>query len=121
MAKNKAKAKAKAKDKDKAKKAKVTLKVDPILQEQAEVLFCYLGLDMSTAYSLFLNQCLRCNGLPFAVRLEPNAETLAALEEAERGENMYGPFCSVDELMEALAAVNLEDCKKKKKKKKKKD
>lgn len=117
MAKNKAKAKAKANDK--AKKAKVTLKVDPTLKEQAEVLFSYLGLDMSTAYSLFLNQCLRCNGLPFAVRLEPNAETLAALEEAERGENLYWPFSSVSELMEALAAVNLEDYKKKKKKKKK--
>lgn len=108
-----AKTKAKAKNKDKTTKVKVTLKVDPTLKEQAEVLFSYLGLDMSTAYSLFLHQCLRCDGLPFAVRLDPNAEILAAIEEAERGENLYGPFKSAQEIMEALAAGNLEDYEKK--------
>ena len=34
----------------------------------------------------------------------PNSETIAALEAAERGEDMYGPFYTVEELMEALNA-----------------
>ena len=51
--------------------------------------------------------------MPFAVRLDPNAEILAAIEEAERGENLYGPFKSAQEIMEALATGNLEDYEKK--------
>ena len=36
--------------------------------------------------------------------LEPNAVTLAAMEAAERDEDIYGPFDSMKELMEALNA-----------------
>ena len=35
---------------------------------------------------------------------EPNAVTYAAMEAAEKGEDMYGPFDSVADLMEALNA-----------------
>ena len=35
---------------------------------------------------------------------EPNAVTLAAMEAAERDEDIYGPFDSMKELMEALNA-----------------
>lgn len=34
----------------------------------------------------------------------PNATTLATIEAAERGEDMYGPFYSVADVMEALNA-----------------
>jgi DNA-damage-inducible protein J len=34
----------------------------------------------------------------------PNAVTLAAMDAAEKDEDMYGPFDSVDDLMEALNA-----------------
>ena len=43
------------------------------------------------------------HGLPFEVKVdEPNAVTYAAMEAAEKGEDMYGPFDSVADLMEAL-------------------
>ena len=35
---------------------------------------------------------------------EPNAVTYAAMEAAEKGEDMFGPFDSVGDLMEALNA-----------------
>lgn len=35
---------------------------------------------------------------------KPNATTLKAIEEAERDENMYGPFGTVSEALEALNA-----------------
>ena len=38
---------------------------------------------------------------------EPNAVTYAAMEAAEKGEDMYGPFDSVADLMEALNAYCL--------------
>lgn len=34
----------------------------------------------------------------------PNETTIKAIEEAERGENMFGPFDTVEEVMEALNA-----------------
>ena len=34
----------------------------------------------------------------------PNPQTRKTLEAAERGEDLYGPFHTVDELMEALNA-----------------
>lgn len=46
-----------------------------------------------------------CHGLPFEVKLdEPNETTYAALADAEKDDEMYGPFDSVAELMEALNA-----------------
>ena len=50
-------------------------------------------------------QALRCHGLPFEVKVdEPNATTYAAMEAADKGEDMFGPFDSVCDLMEALNA-----------------
>jgi DNA-damage-inducible protein J len=34
----------------------------------------------------------------------PNAATLAAIEASEKGEELYGPYDSVSDLMEALNA-----------------
>lgn len=86
-------------------KESMTLQMEPDLREQASDLFEALGMDLDTATGIFYRQALRCHGLPFAVCLndEPNAVTLAAFEAAERGE-MYGPFDSVEALMEELNA-----------------
>ena len=86
-------------------KGNMTLKIEPELKEQAAALFKALGMDLSTATGIFFRQALRCNGLPFDVRIdEPNAITYAAMEAAEKGQDMFGPFDSVAELMEALNA-----------------
>ena len=71
----------------------------------AAELFKELGMDLSTATGIFYRQALRCNGLPFAVRLnEPNEVTYAVLEAAEKDDDIYGPFDSVADLMEELNA-----------------
>ncbi len=54
---------------------------------------------------MFLREAIRCKGFPFDVNLEiPNETTLRAMEMAEKGEDVYGPFNSVEELIEALNA-----------------
>lgn len=86
-------------------KDSLTLHVEPELQAQAAALFNALGMDISTATGVFYRQALRCHGLPFAVRLdEPNETTYAAMEAAENDEDVFGPFDSVEALMEALNA-----------------
>lgn len=84
-------------------KENMTLRMEPELKAQATDLFKSLGMDLSTATGIFFRQALRCHGLPFEVKIdEPNAVTYAAMKEAENGKDVYGPFNSIAELMEAL-------------------
>ena len=83
----------------------MNIRMDSDIKKQAQELFSSLGMDMTTAINVFLIQAVQCQGLPFEIkRRVPNAETLAAMEAAENGEDMYGPFDSVADLMEALNA-----------------
>ncbi len=84
-------------------KENLTIRMEPDLKVKATALFNALGMDLSTATGIFFRQALRCHGLPFDVKMdEPNAITYTAMEEAEKGEDVYGPFDSVSQLMEAL-------------------
>lgn len=87
------------------KNVNVTLRVDEDLKKQAETLFSELGLNLTTAFNIFLRQSVREQQIPFKVSKNvPNAVTLAAMDAAEKGEDLYGPYDSVSELMEALNA-----------------
>ena len=87
------------------KNVNVTLRVDEDLKKQAEALFSELGLNLTTAFNIFLRQSVREQQIPFQVTKNvPNAVTLAAMDAAERGDDLYGPYDSVSDLMEALNA-----------------
>ncbi len=87
-----------------AKKGNLTIRIEPELKAQAAELFSALGMDLSTATGIFYRQALRCHGLPFDVRInEPNEITYAAMQAAEDDE-VFGPYESISELMEALNA-----------------
>lgn len=87
------------------KNVNVTLRVDEDLKKQAEVLFSELGLNLTTAFNIFLRQSVREQQIPFRVSKNvPNAVTLAAMDASEKGEDLYGPYDSVSALMEALDA-----------------
>ena len=87
------------------KNVNVTLRVDEDLKKEAEALFSELGLNMTTAFNIFLRQSVREQGIPFQVSKHiPNAVTLAAMDAAEKGEDLYGPFDGVSDLMEARNA-----------------
>ncbi len=63
-------------------KVSTNISLDANLKKEGQELFADLGLDMTTAVTLFIKQCLRVQGLPFAITREnPNAETAAALNE----------------------------------------
>ena len=63
----------------------VTIRLDADLKAQAEELFAELGMNLTTAFNVFVRQSLRQGGLPFEIKLEkPNKETIAAMLEAER-------------------------------------
>ncbi len=86
-------------------KKNLTLRMEPELKEKAAQLFNELGMDLSTATGIFYRQALRCHGLPFEVKIdEPNETTYSAMEAAEKGEELFGPYETVSDLMEALNA-----------------
>lgn len=61
------------------------IRIDSDLKEQCESLYRELGTDLTTAIHVFLHQSLCVGGFPFEVRLgQPNAETIAAMLEAEQ-------------------------------------
>jgi DNA-damage-inducible protein J len=61
----------------------VSIRMDTNLKKQAEELFSDLGLNMTVAMTMFLRQAIRTQGIPFEISRIPNAETIAAMKEAE--------------------------------------
>ena len=45
----------------------MTMRVDPVLKAQAEELFENMGLNLSTAYTLFLKAVVRTKSIPFPI------------------------------------------------------
>ena len=87
------------------KNVNITLRVDDELKMQADELFSELGLNITTAFNIFLRQSVREQRIPFQITKNvPNATTLKAMDDAEKGDNLYGPFDNVTDLMEALNA-----------------
>lgn len=85
------------------KNVNVTFRVDDELKKQADALFAELGMNLSTAFNIFLRQSVREQQIPFKVSKNiPNAVTLAAMDSAEKDEDTYGPFDDIPSLMEAL-------------------
>lgn len=74
---------------------------DSSLKKQAQKISLEHEIDMTTEANVFLLESIRSRGFPFDVN---NTETLMAMDETEKGAGMYGPFHSVEELMESLNA-----------------
>ena len=89
-------------------KVATNLSLDPDLKKEASVLFSDLGMDLSTAVSVFLKQAVRVQGFPFVITREtPNADTIAALNEyylmKEHPED-YKDYSSFKDLMNEVLA-----------------
>ena len=86
-------------------KTTANISIDEETKRKAQELFADFGMDLSTAINIFLRQAIRENAIPFSISRDvPNSETLAAMDSAENGDDVYGPFDTVDALMEALNA-----------------
>ena len=49
----------------------VTVRMDEDLKKQAEVLFDDMGLNMTTAFNIFVRAVIRQNKIPFEIAAEP--------------------------------------------------
>lgn len=63
----------------------VSFRIDSDLKAQADALFSQLGMNMTTAFNIFLRQSVREGCIPFSITINtPNADTVAAMLEAEQ-------------------------------------
>lgn len=67
-----------------SKSSNLNVRLDPLVKEQAENILTQLGMPMASAVSIFLQQVVLQNGLPFEVKL-PTAKPIAlgSLSDAE--------------------------------------
>ncbi|MCH5250418.1 MAG: type II toxin-antitoxin system RelB/DinJ family antitoxin [Lachnospiraceae bacterium] len=63
----------------------ISIRMDSDLKARADALFGELGMNLSTAFNIFVRQSIREGRIPFDISLnQPNRETIEALLEAER-------------------------------------
>ena len=87
--------------KPRSKTGYINARVTPALKKEAEVVLATLGVSTTDAITMFLSQVVLQKGLPFPVRI-PNAETIAAINEARKDPGSLKSYDSVDEAMDSL-------------------
>lgn len=83
----------------------ISIRMDSELKTQADALFAELGMNLTTAFNIFVRQSLREGRIPFDISLnQPNRQTIAALIEAERiaKDSAVKGYTDLDELLADL-------------------
>lgn len=79
----------------------VTIRMNKDVKDRAQEMFSSLGLSMSTAINVFIQQRLNYGGIPFEIRnYGPNAETIEAIKEIEYMEQHPDEFKSYTDVNE---------------------
>ena len=79
----------------------VRARIDAEVKERARQVLAEMGLSVSDAIRLLLVRVAAEKAMPFEVKL-PNAETVAALQEARRGDGKS--YASVTDMLKELNA-----------------
>ena len=86
--------------------ANVNVQIDSNIKTNAEKVFKSLGITPTAAITLFYNQVIRTNSIPFELKVDnPNKETMDAINELDdmkKNPNNYKTYHSSSELMEEL-------------------
>lgn len=83
----------------------LTIRMDSSVKKQADALFSDLGMNLSTAFNVFVRQAIRMQRLPFEISREvPTQDTLDAIREAEQiaRDPMAKGFADMSELLKDL-------------------
>ncbi|WP_297966028.1 type II toxin-antitoxin system RelB/DinJ family antitoxin [uncultured Anaerovibrio sp.] len=85
----------------------ISIRMDADLKAAAEELFADLGMNISTAFNIFVRQSLREGRIPFNIsRAAPNDKTIAAMLEADRisKDPKVKGYHDIDEMFEDILA-----------------
>ncbi len=83
----------------------VNIRMEKNLKNNLEQLCKELGMNMTTAFTIFAKKMCRENRIPFDVSIDtPNKTTIEAIENVRNNTNLSKSFSSVKALMEDLNA-----------------
>lgn len=87
------------------KQTTITIRIDEDLKKQAEVLFNEMGMNLTTAYTIFTKAVVRQGKIPFEISARnPNKETLEAMKEAKNisNDNNIKYYNTANEMIEDI-------------------
>ena len=87
-------------------KVSTNINLDPDLKKAGQLLFSNLGMDLTTAVTVFIKQAVREQRIPFEISMDvPNAATAAALaeyEEMKKNPAKYKRYASFSDALEEV-------------------
>ena len=79
------------------------IRIEPKIKQKAEKTLNELGLSITEAINVFLNQVILHDGIPFEIKKPKyNKETIQALEDTKNNINQSQPFNNVNDMFEEL-------------------
>ena len=79
------------------------IRIEPNVKKKAEKTLNELGLSITEAVNVFLNQVILNNGIPFEIRKPRfNKETIQTIEEVKKDKNISKTFDTVEEMFKEL-------------------
>ena len=83
--------------------ARLNVRIDPKVKDEARKIYGSLGIDLSTAINVFLRKSIAIGGFPFNVTLEtPNAITQKAVDDSEKDVGNSKKYFDIDALWDDL-------------------
>ena len=86
-----------------AKTDTLNIRIEPELKKEVETTLNDLGMNITEAVTIFLKQVVLTDSIPFVIKKPKlNAETIKAIEEAEKGINLSKGYTNLDEMWKDL-------------------
>lgn len=91
--------------------ATLQVRIDEKTKKNAKRVFDKIGMDMSGAIKVYLNQVVITQGIPFplltenGLTIKEEQEILKASNEAQKGDNTVGPFETPEEIQNYLDSL----------------
>ena len=79
------------------------IRIEPSVKQKAEKTLNDLGLSITEAINVFLNQVILNDGIPFEIKKPKfNNENIQAMEDTKNNKNLSKTFDTVNEMFEEL-------------------
>ena len=83
--------------------ATINVNVDEKIKEQAKETLDYLGTNFTNVINMLLRQIILTESIPFEIKVPKlNAETIKAIEDAEKGIGLSKGYTNLDEMWKDL-------------------
>ena len=83
--------------------ATINVNVDEKVKKQAKETLEYLGTNFTNVINMLLRQVILTESIPFEVKIPKlNAETIKAIQDAEKGEGLSKGYTDLNEMWKDL-------------------